>query len=61
MLLGAPNQRWLELCQLAGNEKDPDKRAAIVDEIARTLQRAEFHLDAESFGQLRILLKKKAS
>jgi hypothetical protein len=48
MLGDTKKEEWLELCQQAVNEQDPQKLMALIAKIARHLQAKEQHLKGQS-------------
>jgi len=45
------SNRWLELCERATKEQDPDKLLKLVDELSRLLEVQETQLRAERSGR----------
>ena len=41
---GETKERWLQLCELAAKEQDPNKLLVLVDEINRLLEEKEQRL-----------------
>src|ERR1700692_1634732 len=41
---GKTKERWLDLCEQAGNEQDTAKLKALIEDIARLLKEKEDHL-----------------
>ena len=47
---GQNKERWLQLCELAASEQDPDKLFRLVQEINRLLEEKEERLKTPSIG-----------
>jgi hypothetical protein len=43
-LQGAKKEYWMQLCELAANEQDPEKLMELVKEINRLLEEKELRL-----------------
>lgn len=50
MMDGKNKERWLQLCELAAAEQDPDKLFGLVQEINRLLEEKEERLKTPSIG-----------
>jgi hypothetical protein len=49
-MLGETNERWMELCQRASTEQDPDKLLELIREINDLLEEKHARLANEEIG-----------
>jgi hypothetical protein len=48
-MFGSEKRAWMELCELAANEQDPQKLMALIAEIDQLLEQKHLHI-AEAQG-----------
>ena len=45
-MLGSNRERWMDLCELAAKEQDPEKLLKLVQQINQMLEEKQARLDA---------------